>query len=220
MTEKQYLADEAVTGYIRENLVRETAEQRRLREETAVHPKAVMQISPEQGAFLQFLVKACAMRRTLEVGVFTGYSALTVALVLPPDGSITACDVSEEYTAVARRYWAEAGVAQKIDLRIAPAAETLSALLKEGRAGWYDFAFIDADKIAYDTYYEAVLPLLRPGGVVMLDNMLYHGQVPDSQDQDPNAVALRALNLKLAYDTRVWASLLPVTDGVMLAVKI
>ena len=220
MTYKTYLAPERFTRYIQDELIQETPEQRRLRDETALHPRAEMQISPEQGAFLQFLVRAMNVRRALEIGVFTGYSSLAVALAMPPDGTITACDVSDEYTAVARRYWAEAGVAQKIDLRIAPAIETLEALAREGRAGFYDFAFIDADKPAYDSYYEAVLPLLRTGGTMMLDNMLYHGQVPDETDPHPNAAALRALNKKVAHDPRVTASLLPMTDGILLAVKL
>ena len=179
-----------------------------------------MQISEEQGAFLTFLVKACGVKRALEVGVFTGYSSLTVALALPPDGLLTACDVSEEYTSVARRYWRDGGVAHKIDLRIAPAIETLRSLLAEGRAGWYDFAFIDADKTSYDAYYEAALPLVRIGGILMLDNMLYHGTVPDLDNHEPNPTALRALNLKIAQDPRVAASMVPMTDGVLLAVKL
>ncbi len=220
MTHKDYLADKAITQYIRETLVSETDAQVRLRHETASHPQAVMQISPEQGALLRVLVKAMNMRHTLEVGVFTGYSSLAVALALPPEGTITACDVSEEYTATARRYWADADVAHKIDLRIAPAADSLRALIQEGRAATYDFAFIDADKPSYDTYYELALTLLRPGGLMMLDNMLYHGQVHDEQFQDASSTALRALNLKISRDARVAASLLPMTDGVQLVVKL
>ena len=179
-----------------------------------------MQISPEQGAFLKFLVKAMGMRHTLEVGVFTGYSSLAVALALPAEGTVTACDVSEEFTAVARRYWAEAGVAHKVSLRIAPAADSLRALIHEGKTGTYDFAFIDADKPAYDTYYELALTLLRPGGVMMLDNMLYHGQVHDSQFHDASSNALRELNLKIANDQRVASCLLPMTDGIQLVAKL
>ncbi len=220
MTHKHYLAGETITNYIRENLVHETGEQRRLREETASHPKAIMQISPEQGAFLQFLVKACGVKRALEIGVFTGYSSLAMALALPHDGEITACDVSEEFTAVARRYWAAAGVEKKIDLRLAPAIETLGALLAEGRAGWYDFVFIDADKPSYDAYYEASLPLLRTGGVFMLDNMLYHGDVPDPQADNLNAKVLGELNRKIVNDPRVTASMVPMADGILLAVKL
>ncbi len=220
MTHNDYLADKAVTRYIRETLVHETGAQRRLREETAKHPQAVMQISPEQGAFLKFLVKAMGMRHTLEVGVFTGYSSLAVALALPAEGTVTACDVSEEFTAVARRYWAEAGVAHKVSLRIAPAADSLRALIHEGKTGTYDFAFIDADKPSYDTYYELALTLLRPGGVMMLDNMLYHGQVHDSQFHDASSNALRELNLKIANDQRVASCLLPVTDGIQLVAKL
>jgi len=220
MTHNDYLADKAVTRYIRETLVHETGAQRRLREETAKHPQAVMQISPEQGAFLKFLVKAMGMRHTLEVGVFTGYSSLAVALALPAEGTVTACDVSEEFTAVARRYWSEAGVAHKVSLRIAPAADSLRALIHEGKTGTYDFAFIDADKPSYDTYYELALTLLRPGGVMMLDNMLYHGQVHDSQFHDASSNVLRELNLKIASDQRVASCLLPVTDGIQLVAKL
>ncbi|MDQ6676530.1 MAG: class I SAM-dependent methyltransferase [Acidobacteriota bacterium] len=216
---KHYLAGEAITNYLQSLSVRETEQQRGLREETATYPNAIMQISPEQGRFLQVLVRAVDARRCLEVGVFTGYSALAVALALPGDGTITACDISEEYAAVGRRYWTEAGVAHKIDLRIAPAADTLEALLTEGRAGSYDFAFIDADKTGYDRYYELALSLLRPGGVMALDNMLYHGQVHDLQFQDENTVALRALNLKISRDPRVTSSLVPMADGIHLAVK-
>ena len=220
MTHKHYLAGEAVTQYIRTTLVRETDVQRRLREETAAHPLAVMQISPEQGAFLHFLVKAFGVKRALEVGVFTGYSSLAVALAMPPEGRITACDVSEEYTAVARRYWKEAGVADRIDLRIAPAADSLRALIHEGASGTYDFAFIDANKPGYDEYYELALTLLRLGGVMMLDNMLYHGQVPDEAFQDESTRVLRDLNLKISRDARVAGCLLPFTDGVFLATKL
>ena len=179
-----------------------------------------MQISPEQGALLQLLIKVCGVRRALEIGVFTGYSSLAVALALPANGVITACDVSEEYTAVARGYWERAGVAGKIDLRIAPAIETLRALLEGGRAGWYDFAFIDADKLSYDAYYEATLPLMRSGGMLMLDNMLYYGDVPDLACEEPNVVALRELNRKIANDPRVMASMVPMADGVLLVVKL
>lgn len=217
---KHYLAGEAITEYVRSVSVQEIDAQRRLREETASHPRAIMQISPEQGRFFQLLVKLVQARRTLEIGVFTGYSSLAVALALPADGEITACDISEEYTAVARRYWKEAGVAAKIDLRLGSAVETLDELLAEGRAGTYDFAFIDADKTSYDGYYERCLKLVRTGGLIALDNMLYHGQVHDPNFQDADSLALRALNAKLSSDPRVIASLLPIADGISLALKL
>jgi predicted O-methyltransferase YrrM len=217
---KHYLAGEAVAEYVRRVSVREHPLLARLREETASHPRAIMQIAPEQGQFFQFIVALIGARKCLEIGVFTGYSSLAVALALPPGGHLTACDISEEYTSIARRYWAEAGVSERIDLRIAPAAETLEHLLKEGREGTYDFAFIDADKTGYDRYYELCLQLVRPGGLIVLDNMLYHGTVPGDADHGPDTAALRALNEKIGKDPRVVPSLLPVADGVMLAVKL
>lgn len=216
---KHYLAGEEITRYVRGISVKENDVQRRLREETAAHPQAIMQISPEQGVFLQLLIRLTGARKTLEVGVFTGYSSLAVALALPPDGRVTACDISEEFTSVARRYWAEAGVSGAIDLRLGPAAETLEALLSQGGEGTYDFAFIDADKPAYDRYYELCLRLVRPGGLLVLDNMLYHGEVSDPACTGANPVALRALNAKLSEDPRVMFCLLPIADGISLAWK-
>jgi caffeoyl-CoA O-methyltransferase len=199
--------------------LRESDVQTRLREETADHPKSEMQIAPEQGQFLQFLVQLIGARRTVEIGVFTGYSALAVAEVLPPNGELVACDISEEYTQVARRYWAEAGVEDKIDLRIAPATETLEALLDDGQDGAFDFAFIDADKEAYDTYYEQSLSLLRPGGVIVLDNMFRGGAVANPAPDDESTQAIRRLNDKIHDDERVTLSVLPLADGVTLAMK-
>ncbi len=192
---------------------------KRLRDETARHPRAGMQISPEQGQFMQLLIKLLHAKKTIEVGVFTGYSSLAVALALPADGRIVACDVSEEYTSVARRYWQEAGVASRIDLRLAPAAETLSALIKGGESGTYDFAFIDADKSGYDTYYEHCLTLLRPGGIIGIDNVLWNGRVVDPAANDEDTVAIRALNKKLQADTRIDLSMLSLGDGLTLAHK-
>jgi caffeoyl-CoA O-methyltransferase len=190
-----------------------------LRAETARLPMAGMQISPEQGQFMAFLVETIGARRTIEVGTFTGYSALCVALALPADGKVVACDVSEEYTAVARRYWSRAGVAAKIELRLAPALDTLGKLLAEGAAGNFDFAFIDADKREYDGYYEAILELLRPGGLVAIDNVLWSGAVADPAKQDDDTRAIRALNEKLKDDPRISLSLLPIGDGLTLARK-
>lgn len=219
MSTKTLTLDERLYEYLLRHSLRETPALARLRAETATHPHVNMQIAPEQGQFMALLVRLIGARRTLEVGVFTGYSALAVALALPPDGRVTACDVSEEFTAVARRYWGEAGVNQKIDLRLAPAADTLAALLAEGRAGSYDFAFIDADKEGYDTYYERTLELLRPGGLVVIDNVLWSGDVADPDKSGPELDAIRQLNRKLHGDERVDLALLPVADGLTLARK-
>ncbi|MFQ5571622.1 MAG: class I SAM-dependent methyltransferase [Rhodothermales bacterium] len=205
--------------YLLDVSLREPDLLRRLREETAAHPMAAMQIAPEQGQFMALLVRLMGARTTLEVGVFTGYSTLSVALTLPPDGTVVACDVSEEYTAIARRYWQEAGVSGKIDLRLAPAATTLEALLAEGRGGTFDFAFIDADKPNYDAYYERALKLLRPGGLLLFDNVLWDGKVADPSVHDADTEALRALNRKLHHDSRVHLSMIPVGDGLTLALK-
>jgi predicted O-methyltransferase YrrM len=191
----------------------------RLRAETAHHPRAGMQISPEQGQFMRLLLQLTGARKLLEVGVFTGYSSLSAMLALPPEGRLIACDVSEEYTSIARRYWAEAGVADRVTLHLAPATETLDRLLAQGEAGTFDFAFIDADKGNYDAYYEAALKLLRPGGLITIDNVLWSGRVADPSVTDPDTVALRALNLKIHKDERVAVSLLPVGDGLTLALK-
>ncbi len=178
-----------------------------------------MQIAPEQGQFMALLIQLIGATKTLEIGVFTGYSSLCVALALPPTGKIVACDVSEEYTAIARRYWQKAGVTDKIDLRLAPALETLDQLLASGQAETFDFAFIDADKENYDHYYERSLQLVRPGGLIAIDNVLWFGQVADPQVQDNNTLALRALNDKLHHDERVTLSLVPIGDGLTLALK-
>jgi len=205
--------------YLLKTSLREPPLLAELRAETAKLPAAGMQISPEQGQFMAFLVEAIGARRTLEIGTFTGYSALCVALALPADGKVIACDVSEEYTAVARRYWSRAGVADKIDLRLAPALDTLGRLLAEGAAGSIDFAFIDADKREYDGYYEAVLRLLRPGGLAAIDNVLWGGAVADPARQDDDTSAIRALNERLRTDPRISLSLIPVGDGLSLIRK-
>jgi caffeoyl-CoA O-methyltransferase len=219
MSGKSIGLPDALHEYLLSVSHRESAVMRRLREETADHPKAEMQIAPEQAQFFQFLLRLIGARRTIEVGVFTGYSALATAEVLPSSGEVIACDVSEEYTEVARRYWREAGVAHQIDLRIAPAAETLDALLAAGRAGTFDFSFIDADKETYDTYYEQSLRLLRPGGVVALDNMFRDGRVTDPDVEDESVRAIQRLNEKLHHDKRVELTMLPLADGVTLAMK-
>jgi predicted O-methyltransferase YrrM len=208
-----------VYQYILDHSVREPVVLRELREATAKIEHAGMQISPEQGQFMQMLAKLVGAKRCIEIGVFTGYSSISVALALPPDGQIIACDVSEEWTSMARKYWEKAGVAGKIDLRLAPANQTLDALLAAGEAGKFDFAFIDADKPAYEGYYERCLKLLRPGGLIAIDNTLWSGKVADSTVQDDNTVALRKLNDFVHRDERVDVSLLPVGDGLTLILK-
>ncbi|MBI4747646.1 MAG: class I SAM-dependent methyltransferase [Acidobacteria bacterium] len=208
-----------IHNYILSVTLREPELLQRLREETASHPMSRMQIAPEQGQFMALLVQMLGAKKTLEIGVFTGYSSLSVALALPPDGKIVACDVSEDWTNVARRYWKEAGVEHKIDLHLAPAVETLSQLLADGEAGTFDFAFLDADKDNYDTYYELLLPLLRPGGAIAIDNVLWSGRVLDPEVNDADTVALKELNQKLHHDERISLSMLPVADGLTLAVK-
>lgn len=179
-----------------------------------------MQISAEQGLFMQIMARAMAVRRYLEVGVFTGYSSLAMALALPDEGRITACDVSEEWTAVARRYWADAGVAHKIDLHLAPALKTLDKLLADGAAGSYDMAFLDADKENYLGYYQRIIDLVRPGGLILIDNTLWSGKVADLSAEDDDTRAIRKLNKTVAKDTRVQAVLTHMGDGLTMAVKL
>lgn len=219
MSRYEGLIDPAVIDYILNTGTREPEILARLRRETADHPKANFQIPPEQGQLLRVLIRMCGAKNVIEVGVFTGYSSLTMALALPEDGRIVACDLSEEYTRVARRYWAEAGVARKIDLRIAPAKETLDKLIASGGSGKFDFAFIDADKTGYAGYYEQCLRLLRTGGTMALDNMLSRGRVLSELIEDPDPAALRDLNTFIHTDERVDPILLPVGDGLTLAVK-
>jgi predicted O-methyltransferase YrrM len=219
MPDKTFLADPALYRYALEHSLREPDILRRLREETASYPNANMQISPDQGELFALLVRAIGARNVLEVGVFTGYSSLSVLLNLPSDGRLVACDISEEYTNVARRYWQEAGVADRVDLHIGPAVQTLAQLVADGYRDSVDFAFIDADKSSYDHYYEFALQLLRPGGLMALDNMLQSGRVIDPSVTDRDTVAIRALNDKIAGDPRVVASLLPLADGLTLAYK-
>lgn len=207
-------------AYLLENSLCEPEILRRLREENASHPKAEFQIAPEQGQFMRLLVQVLGVRRAIEVGVFTGYSALSVALAMPPGGRLVACDVSEEFTNVAKRYWEEAGVAQKIDLRLGPALETLDSLIRAGQAGSYDFVFIDADKVNYVAYYERALSLVRSGGLVAIDNTLWYGYVADDAKNDSDTISIRALNRRILEDNRVLASLLPLADGLTLALKL
>jgi predicted O-methyltransferase YrrM len=191
----------------------------RLREETAALPMHQMQIAPEQGGLMALLVELMGAKRCLELGTFTGYSSLAVAMALPPDGRIVCCDVSQEWTDIARRYWQEAGVEDRVDLRLGPALETLDAMLAAGEANSYDFAFIDARKEEYDDYYERTLQLLRPGGLMAIDNIFQGGDVVDSADTSSDTVAVRALNEKIRRDERVSISLVPIADGLTLARK-
>ena len=210
------LLPEAVDQYLTRTMVRETPVQQKLRAETSQLAEAGMQIGADQGQFFALLVRAIGAKHALEIGTFTGYSALAVAAALPDDGKLVACDVSEDWTGIGRRHWQEAGVAHKIDLRIAPATETLAQLLAGGGAGTFDFAFIDADKPGYDAYYEACLKLIRKNGLIAIDNVLWSGKVADDAVTDESTVALRTLNNKIAADPRVEACLLTVGDGVML----
>ena len=218
MARRSIIADD-IDSYVTQTLVKETPIQRRLRAETLKLPLGLMQIGADQGAFMALLVRLIGARRCLEVGTFTGYSALTVAAALPPDGKLIACDVSEEWTSIGRRYWREAGVEGRIDLRLGPAAETLRGLLDAGEAGRFDFAFIDADKSNYDIYYELCLRLLRQNGLVAVDNVLWSGSVLDEKKQDADTAALRAINLKIRDDARVESVLLTIGDGLTLARK-
>lgn len=219
MLKKSMGLDEQLYNYFLSVSLREADILRQLREETAHLPNAIMQIAPEQGQFMALLIKLLGAKKTLEVGVFTGYSSLCVALALPIDGKIVACDVSEEYTTMARRYWQAAGVAEKIDLHIAPALDTLDQLLAEGQGETFDFAFIDADKGNYDGYYERSLQLVRTGGLIAIDNVLWSGRVADSQTKESSTKKLRALNEKLHKDQRITLSMVPIADGLTLAFK-
>ena len=214
------LLPESVDQYLRTVVARETPLQERLRAETSRLPMGGMQIGADQGVLLAFLIRLIDAKNAIEVGTFTGYSALAVASALPPGGRLVCCDVSAEWTAIARRYWAEAGVAGKIELHLRPAQETLAALLQKDGAGTFDFAFIDVDKTGYDAYYEACLALLRSGGLIAIDNVLWSGTVADPSDQKPDTVALRAITAKVRDDSRVDACLLSIGDGVLLARKL
>jgi caffeoyl-CoA O-methyltransferase len=219
MTRRTSHLPDDLYAYLLDVSLREHDVLRKLREETAGLERSNMQIGPEQGQLMALLVELLGARKALEIGTFTGYSALAVALALPEDGRLVACDVSEEWTAVGRRHWDEAGVAHKIDLRLAPALDTLNGLLAKGEADTFDFAFIDADKEGYEAYYERVLRLIRPGGLIALDNTLWEGKVVDPEVTDPDTQAIRAINAKLATDERVTLSLIPVGDGLTLARK-
>jgi caffeoyl-CoA O-methyltransferase len=220
MPNKSLGLDDALYDYLCAVSLREPPLLRALREETAALPAAMMQIAPEQGQFMALLARICGATTALEVGVFTGYSSLSVALALPREGRLIACDINREWTAVARRYWAEAGVAAKIDLRLAPALETLDALLADGHAGSIDFSFIDADKANYQAYFERVLELSRPGALILIDNVLWSGKLVGSiAPGDVDTAALRAFNECLHGDQRIDLSMLPLADGLSIARK-
>lgn len=219
MPEDKTFLPKNLYDYMTSVSVREPAILRKLREETDLLPNAGMQSPPEHGQFLALLVQLMGARKTLEIGVFTGYSSLAVALALPNDGSILACDVSEEYTAIARRYWKEAGVDHMIDLRLRPALETLKELIEQRQHNRFDFAFIDADKANYEGYYEYALELIRPGGLITIDNVLWHGKVIDPEVNDADTQVIRALNKKLLGDSRVNLSMVPISDGLTLCYK-
>lgn len=208
-----------VYEYLVAHAVRDSAIKRRLREETAKLPLGMMQIGPDQGQFMALLVELIGARRVLEIGTFTGYSALCVAEAMGPQGRMICCDISEEFTAIARRYWREAGIADRIDLRLGPATETLDKLLAAGEAGKFDFAFIDADKTSYDAYYERSLKLVRAGGLIAIDNVLWGGEVANPADQSEDTVAIRRLNDKLAKDNRITLAMVSIGDGLTLARK-
>lgn len=219
MSSRTLQLDDTIHAYLLEHGVREPEVAARLREATTALPDARMQISPEQGQLMDFLVRALGVRRAIEVGTYTGYSALRVAMALPPDGTLLCCDVSEDYTAVGRPFWAEAGLSDRIDLRIAPAAKTLSTLVDNGEGGTWDWIFIDADKTGYATYVDLSFALLRPGGVVAIDNVLWSGAVADPEATDASTMALKALNESLAIDPRWDLVMLPVGDGLTLLRK-
>lgn len=219
MSTTSFLIPDKLYPYFQSVSLRDSPLLKELRDVTANEPRGRMQVSPEQGQFLQLLVKLIGAKRCLEVGVFTGYSSLAVALALPADGKIIACDVSVEWTNIARQFWQRAHVADKIDLRLAPGVETLDQLLAEGQRGTFDFVFIDADKVNYWNYYERSYELTRGGGLIAIDNTLWHGKPVDLSDQSEDTVAIRDFNQKLYRDERVLISMLPIGDGLTLALK-
>ena len=219
MSSRNGFIETHIYDYLLANSLRDRDELKRLRQETQAMPMGGMQISPDQGQFMGLLVELIGAKRIVEVGTFTGYSSIAMALALPADGRLIACDVSDEFTRIAQRYWQEAGVADKIELRLGPAVATLNEILAAGETGCFDMAFIDADKENYDAYYERCLQLLRPGGLILIDNVLWGGRPADVNEQDESTVAIRALNVKIRADERVTASLLSIGDGLTLARK-
>ena len=219
MTRKNINLTDEIYDYLLSVSLKETDIQRELRDYTATHKMAMMQIAPDQGQFMALLVRLMQAKNIIEIGVFTGYSTLCMAMALPDDGRIIACDINKEYTDIARKYWDRAGVAGKIDLVLAPAIQTLDELIREGQQEQFDVAFIDADKPEYPDYYERVLQLLRPGGLVMIDNVLWYGKPANPEETDGDTSAIREFNQKLFNDGRVAISMLPIADGLTLAMK-
>ena len=219
MNQKTLNLNEPLYDYLLENSLREPEILHQLRAETAKLPMSRMQIAPEQGQLMALLLKLIGAKKTLEIGVFTGYSTLVTALALPEDGKVIACDKDERYTAIAQKYWQQAKVEHKIDLRIAPAKETLEQLIASGQENSFDFAFVDADKRGYEYYYEQCLKLVRTGGLIAIDNVLWSGRVANPEDTDKRTVAIREFNQKLHQDQRVTISLVPIADGLTLAMK-
>ena len=219
MANRSIQITEQLYDYMIANSVREPKILAELRDETSKLPMAMMQIGPEQGQFMALLVRLIGAKNIVEVGTFTGYSSLAMALALGKDAHITCFDISEEYTAIARKYWAKAGVADRMELKLGPAAELLQAMLDKGARGKIDFAFIDADKTNYETYYDLVLQMLRPGGLIAIDNVLWGGDVADPRKKDEDTEAIRRINKKVHADERVDVSLVPIGDGLTLARK-
>ena len=219
MSNKSLGLSDRVYEYLLSVSLREAEVLTQLRQETDRHPASVMQISPDQGQFMALLVKLVGAKKTLDIGVFTGYSSLVIALALPENGKVVACDRDPDSSVIARRYWQKAKVDHKIDLHLAPALDTLDQLIANGEVGSFDFAFIDADKRNYPNYYERALTLLRSGGIIAIDNVLWSGSVADSEDTDKRTVAIREFNQKLFQDQRVEISMLSIADGLTLALK-
>ncbi|MDJ0509818.1 MAG: class I SAM-dependent methyltransferase [Crocosphaera sp.] len=219
MANKTLGLDQNLYQYIQGVSLREVEVLQQLRKETQRHPMAIMQIAPEQGQFMALLVQLMGAKKTLDIGVFTGYSALVIALALPADGQVIACDIDEKTTKIAQEFWEKAGVSHKIDLCLAPALESLDKLIAEGQNNTFDFAFIDADKSNYDNYYEKALWLVKPGGLIAVDNVLWGEKVADVEIQDNRTKKIRKFNEKLYQDPRISLSLLPIADGLTLALK-
>ena len=220
MTLKSINLTEDIYNYLLSVSLRETLVQKALREETARHPQSMMQIAPEQGQFMTLLLKLINARKVMEIGVFTGYGTLAMARGIPDDGKIIACDINKNDTAIAKKFWSKAGVSHKITLELAPALDTMSRLIDKGHRGTFDFVFIDADKPEYPDYYKLALELIRTGGLIMVDNVLWSGKPASPAESDKDTLAIRDFNAKLHEDDRIFLSMLPVADGITLAVKI
>ena len=220
MTRKTLNITDKIYDYLLSASLKETDIQRELREVTAKQPQAMMQIAPDQGQLMAMLIRLMHAKKVIEIGVFTGYSSLCIAMALPDDGHIVACDINKDYTDIAQRYWRIAGVADKIELILAPAIQTLDRLLAQGEQGTYDFVFIDADKPEYPDYYERALQLIRSGGLIVIDNVLWYGKPADPDEKDKDTQAIRKFNQKLYQDDRVMVSMLTIADGLTLAMKL